>query len=58
MSNGMTDDLKIYANKIRKFALKEVYEAQSGHLGGAFSIAEILSVLYFSEMNVDPKNPK
>lgn len=57
MSNGMTDDLKIYANKIRKFALKEVYEAQSGHLGGAFSIAEILSVLYFSEMNVDPKNP-
>ena len=35
-----------------------MYSAQSGHPGGSLSIAEILSVLYFHEMNIDPKNPK
>ena len=57
MGNSMLEDLKIYANKIRKLAVKEIYEAQSGHVGGAFSIADILAVLYFSEMRIDPKNP-
>lgn len=58
MGNSMIEDLKIYANRIRKLAANEIYEAQSGHIGGAFSIADILAVLYFSEMNVDPKNPQ
>lgn len=57
MENSMIDDLKIYANKIRKLAAKQIYEAKSGHLGGAFSIADILSVLYFEEMRINPKNP-
>ena len=52
----MTENLKIYANQIRKLAAKQIYNAKSGHIGGAFSIADILSVLYFSEMKVDPKN--
>ncbi|MCL2057446.1 MAG: transketolase [Oscillospiraceae bacterium] len=33
-----------------------VYKAQSGHIGGSLSCAEILTVLYFSEMRVDPAN--
>jgi len=37
--------------------LEEVYNAKSGHIGGAFSIADILTVLYFNEMNIDAKNP-
>ena len=35
-----------------------IYEAQSGHPGGAFSTAEITAALYYGEMNIDPKNPK
>ena len=50
--------LKQKANDIRRDALTAVYSAQSGHPGGSLSIAEILSYLYFSEMNVDPKDPK
>ncbi len=50
--------LKQKANDIRLDALTAVYSAQSGHPGGSLSIAEILSYLYFEEMNVDPKNPK
>ncbi|HAN09842.1 MAG TPA: transketolase [Clostridiales bacterium] len=49
--------LESQANEIRKWALKEVYTANSGHIGGALSIADIVSVLYFNEMNVEPKNP-
>lgn len=35
-----------------------IYEAQSGHLGGSLSAADLVAALYFSEMKVDPKNPK
>ena len=51
-------ELAIVANKIRKNALTAVYSAASGHPGGSLSIADILSVLYFDEMNVDVNNPK
>ncbi len=50
--------LELTAYKIRKHAIDGVYSASSGHPGGSLSISDILSVLYFSEMNVDPKNPK
>ncbi len=50
--------LKLTAYKIRRHALDAVYTAKSGHPGGSLSIAEILSVLYFHEMNIDPANPK
>ncbi len=46
------------ANDIRVDALTAVYSAQSGHPGGSLSIAEILSYLYFEEMNIDPKDPR
>lgn len=50
--------LKRNATEIRKSVVKMVNEANSGHPGGSLSIADILSVLYFNEMNVDPKNPQ
>ena len=34
-----------------------VYRATSGHLGGSFSICELLTALYFNEMNIDPQKP-
>ncbi len=51
-------DCSKIATKIRKHAIEGVYQAASGHPGGSLSIADILAVLYFEEMNVDPKNPK
>ena len=51
-------ELQNYANKIRQGIIKEVYMAASGHPGGSLSIAEILAVLYFNQMNIDEKNPQ
>ena len=51
-------NLEEKAKLIRQDILEEVYSAQSGHPGGALSIVEILTVLYFNQMNIDPKNPK
>ena len=51
-------ELSIIANKVRKNALTAVYSAQSGHPGGSLSSADIMTLLYFEVMNIDPKNPK
>lgn len=45
------------AVEIRKEIIEAVYRAQSGHPGGSLSVADILTVLYFNEMNIDKKNP-
>jgi len=50
--------LELIAYKIRKHAIDGVYSAKSGHPGGSLSIADIMAVLYFEEMNTDPQNPK
>ena len=50
--------LEKIAKEIRKGIIEEVYNAQSGHPGGSLSIADILAVLYFKEMNNNPQNPK
>lgn len=52
------DELKKKATEIRLLALKGIHAAASGHPGGSLSIAEILSVLYFDQMNVSAENPK
>ena len=46
------------ACKVRIGIIEGVHAAKSGHPGGSLSIAEILTYLYFKEMNIDPKNPK
>lgn len=45
------------AAKVRKEALKAIQSADSGHVGGSLSVADILTVLYFDKMNVDAKHP-
>lgn len=50
--------LENIANDIRKDIIEEVYQAQSGHPGGSLSCTDILTVLYFNQMNVDPKKPE
>lgn len=50
-------ELEKIANNVRISIIKQVYEAQSGHPGGALSIADILTVLYFNQMNISEENP-
>ena len=58
MEQAKLDRLKKTAAEIRLDILKEVHSANSGHPGGSLSITDIITYLYFEEMNVDPKNPK
>ncbi len=53
----MTENLEQIAGSIRKVALEAVYNGRSGHPGGSLSIADMLAVLYFDEMNVKPDDP-
>ena len=50
--------LQKYANEVRKGVITSTNEAGSGHPGGSLSCTDILTYLYFEEMNVDPENPK
>lgn len=51
------EELEKIAKKVRRGIIEQVYKAQSGHPGGALSIADILTVLYFNQLNIDEKNP-
>ena len=46
------------ANEIRKGIVTAVHSAKAGHPGGSLSCADIMTYLYFEEMNIDPKDPK
>jgi transketolase len=46
------------ARGLKRDVMTMLFEAQSGHPGGSLSLAEIMSVLYFHDLNYDQKNPK
>ena len=56
-SEELIRDLSLMAQQIRIDVLNMVYDGQTGHIGGAFSAAEILAALYFHHMRVDPTRP-
>ena len=51
-------ELAKIANEVRKGVIKSTHAAKSGHPGGSLSVADIITYLYFEEMNVDPQNPQ
>lgn len=57
LSTEETAFLKDKAKQIRIDILKMITKANSGHTGGSLSIADLLTLLYFKEMHVDPANP-
>jgi len=57
MESDMEQLAKI-AHELRLTLIDMVYKAGSGHCGGSLSICEILSVLYYTELNIDAANPK
>lgn len=52
------EELKKKANDVRIGIIEAVYGAKSGHPGGALSCADILTVLYFNQMQIDPAKPR
>ena len=57
MDKTKKTELKKLACKVRMGVIEGTFNAKSGHPGGSLSIADIITYLYFEEMNVDPKNP-
>ncbi|MCQ2550820.1 MAG: transketolase [Clostridia bacterium] len=53
-----TKELEQIAKKVRVDIIKAIHAAGSGHPGGSLSAADIVTALYFDEMNIDPANPK
>lgn len=58
LNENKLKELKIFALKIRIETMRAIGNLGFGHVGGALSIADTLSVLYGEVMNIDPKNPK
>lgn len=50
--------LKKMATEVRKSIIEAVFNASSGHPGGSLSCADVMTVLYGKELNVDPKDPR
>ena len=50
--------LKKIANEVRKNIVTGLHSAKSGHPGGSLSAADMMTFLYYEEMNVDAKNPQ
>ncbi len=57
MDSRIKKETGIFACRMRRNIIEEVFSAQSGHPGGSLSSADILAVLYHAEMRVDPRNP-
>ncbi len=51
-------ELAKMANEVRKGIVTAVHSAKAGHPGGSLSCADLMTFLYFEEMNIDPKNPQ
>ncbi|MGC2872418.1 transketolase [Ihubacter sp. rT4E-8] len=54
-------DIKAYeklAAKVRIDVIRAIHNAGSGHPGGSLSAADIVTALYFKEMNIDPAEPR
>jgi transketolase len=58
MKNAKVNYLEQECIKLKKKIITMIYKAQSGHPGGSLSVADFTTACYFSEMKIDPKNPK
>ena len=52
------DRLKQQAKEVRKTVLTMIHEAQSGHPGGSLSATDLMTALYFDQLNIRPDEPK
>lgn len=57
LSNAALAELSRKGTELRREILKMIHNAASGHPGGALSVLDILLILYYQVMRVDPHNP-
>lgn len=50
-------DLENKAHEVRKLCVDTVAWAGGGHIGGALSAMDILTIMYYKYLNINPKNP-
>ncbi|MDR1956028.1 MAG: transketolase [Treponema sp.] len=58
MDKEQLDFLKAQAKEIRKLTIEEIGTLGTGHIGGSMSIADLLALLYFHRMKLDPIQPR
>ncbi|MDC7242607.1 MAG: transketolase [Sphaerochaetaceae bacterium] len=56
--NMNNNALELQAVITRRDIVQMIYDSKTGHTGGSLSSADIMTVLYFSVLNVNPTNPK
>lgn len=57
MEQSRKRELQKRANLVRQGVIEATYHAKSGHPGGSLSVSDVLTYLYYVQMNVDPANP-
>ena len=58
LENGTAAQLQVTANQLRLDVVRMVHDAKDGHPGPALSAIDMITTLYFREMNIDPSNPQ
>ena len=58
MNAELKQKLEQMCHQFRIDVLTTLHAKQTGHPGGSLSVCEILTTLYFAQMNVDPKDPQ
>jgi len=51
-------DFRLKAKEIRRSIIEMIGHLGVGHVGGSLSIVDLLVVLYYKHMRIDPKDPK
>ena len=57
MEKEIIIELEQTAKRIRRLIVETLSAAKAGHTGGSLSVVDILTVLYFNEMKIDPRRP-
>lgn len=58
LTDKQVDEFKKIATRIRILTINEIAHLGAGHIGGSMSIVDLLTILYYKWMRIDPKNPK
>ena len=58
LENGSVEQLQAIASQLRLDVVRMVHDAKDGHPGPALSAIDMITTLYFREMNIDPANPQ
>ena len=58
METSRKKELQQIAAKVRGLTIKTIGNAGTGHVGGCMSIVEVVTVLYFDSMQIDPSKPR